>query len=165
MALAEYPATLPLPLQEGYGFKHTSPLMRTDMDSGRARQRQRFTSTPSMVTVSWLMTEPEAALFEGWYRYGLTDGADWGLLPIRTPQGIRQYRARFTDIYDGPSLTGGKYWRYSAELEVFERPTLTETETIEIIAGGDFFTAVERLEDVSRLYYTRYWEQGAADGQ
>jgi hypothetical protein len=27
---------LPLPLMDGYGFKHISPLLRTEMTSGRA---------------------------------------------------------------------------------------------------------------------------------
>lgn len=36
---------LPMPLMDGYGFKPISPLLRTEMTSGRAQQRRRYTST------------------------------------------------------------------------------------------------------------------------
>ncbi|STS92127.1 membrane protein [Klebsiella variicola] len=31
---------LPMPLMDGYGFKPISPLLRTEMTSGRAQQRK-----------------------------------------------------------------------------------------------------------------------------
>lgn len=42
---------LPMPLMDGYGFKPISPLLRTEMTSGRARQRRRYTSRPTQASV------------------------------------------------------------------------------------------------------------------
>lgn len=121
----EYPTELPLPLREGYGMQHVSPLQRTEMDSGRARQRRRFTSVPTIVSASWLMTNGQAALFENWFKYAAMDGAAWFKCPLQTPSGgIKHYDARFTDIYSGPELVGTSHWRFTAEIELRERETL-----------------------------------------
>ncbi|OHV13016.1 hypothetical protein [Kushneria phosphatilytica] len=156
--LEEYPDVLPLPLQSGYGFQPTSPLQRTEMSSGRARQRRMYSTVPTVASVTWLFTPEEGRIFEGWYRNLVTDGADWFVIRLKTPLGIQPYKARFTDIYDGPTLKGGNYWEFSAELELIERPTLNARETADALTGGSFTDAVTLLDDVAHQWYTRSWE-------
>lgn len=122
--MSDYPAGLPRPQQNGYALQHVSPLMRTQMASGRARQRRIFTSVPTMVSCSWLLTKPQAQAFEAWFRGGITDGAEWFDVEIESPIGLRPYTARFTGMYNGPVLTGGRYWEISAELELRDRAVL-----------------------------------------
>ncbi len=126
MAMASYPHEyLPLPLQDGYGFKPVSPLLRTQLTSGRARQRRQYTSTPTQASVTWMFTtDAQAQLFEAWYRDTISDGAAWFLMRLQTPLGVESYKCRFTDIYDGPVLVAPIYWRFSATLELWERPLL-----------------------------------------
>jgi hypothetical protein len=60
--------SLPMPLQDGYGFQPVSPLKRTQLTTGRAAARA-YTSTPTQASVSWFMeTDGQAQLFEAWYR-------------------------------------------------------------------------------------------------
>lgn len=122
-----YPSNyLPVPLQEGFGMKPVSPLLRTELSSGRARQRRLYTSTPTQAVVAWLLTDTEAQLFESWYRETISDGADWFNMPLRSPLDITDMCVcRFVDIYEGPTIDGGNYWRYSATLELWERPVLS----------------------------------------
>ncbi|AEG99109.1 MULTISPECIES: membrane protein [Klebsiella] len=116
---------LPMPLQEGYGFQPVSPLKRTQLTTGRARQRRAYTSTPTEATVSWFMeSDVQGLTFESWYRDALSDGAAWFMMKLQTPAGIKFYKCRFTDIYQGPVLVAPIYWRYSATLELWERPLL-----------------------------------------
>ncbi len=124
MADVYYPHDyLPLPLQDGYGFKPVSPMQRTDLISGRARQRRKYTSTPTNASVKWIFkTDPQAQVFEAWFRDALDDGVSWFMMKLQTPVGVKFYRCRFTDIYEGPALVGGKYWQYSASVELWERP-------------------------------------------
>ena len=113
---------LPLPLQDGYGFRAVSPLMRTEMTSGRARQRRKYTSTPTQASVRWIFkTDAQSQVFEAWFRDALADGASWFLMKLQTPVGVRFYKCRFTDIYEGPTLVSPKYWQFSATLELWER--------------------------------------------
>jgi hypothetical protein len=122
--MADYPAGLPRPLQNGYALQTVSPLLRTEMASGRARQRRLFTSVPTVASCSWFLSRVQAQAFEAWFRNGILDGAEWFDVEIETPLGIYEYNARFTGMYSGPRLVGGKYWEISGDLELRERPVL-----------------------------------------
>ena len=124
MTLAVWPTQLPLPEQSGYAIQHVSPLQRTTMVSGRARQRRVYTSVPSNVAVQWFLTEQQAQLFEAFFRYSITDGADWFLLPLKTPMFTGDYECRFAGIYEGPVLIAYDKWTVSATIEIKERQTL-----------------------------------------
>lgn len=115
---------LPVPLKdEGYGFKPTSPFLRTQMTSGRERQRRLYTSVPTKTDVKWLFkTDGQAQAFEAFFRDTLTDGAAWFYMKLKTPVGIRPYKCRFVDIYEGPTLVNLKHWQFDATLELWERP-------------------------------------------
>jgi len=121
----DYPGEyLPMPVQDGFALKPVSPILRTQLTSGRARQRRLYKSTPTQADVSWIFTEGQAQYFELWYKEAISDGSAWFNMPLRTPLGAGHYVCRFVDIYDGPVITGGKYWTFSATLELWERPVL-----------------------------------------
>lgn len=120
----DYPEGLPSPLRAGYGLEHVSPVLRTTLSTGRARQRRLYTSVPSLVTVSWLLSDVQAQVFEGWFRWALVDGQSWFNCRLRTPIGHRPYQCRFVGMYRGPALVGANNWRFEAELEIFERQTI-----------------------------------------
>ncbi|CAM3408143.1 hypothetical protein BS639_17910 [Rouxiella silvae] len=144
-----YPADyLPTPLQDGFGLTPISPLLRTQFTSGRARQRRLYKSTPTQAAVTWLFTEGESQLFEAWFSEGLTDGVSWFNMPLRTPLGLGDYVCRFTDIYDGPVLVGGKYWQFTATLELWERPVLPpgSTEFPDYIVNADIIDIAANRE-------------------
>ena len=124
MTLAVWPEQLPLPEQSGYAIQHVSPLQRTEMVSGRARQRRIYTSVPSNVSVQWFLTEQQAQVFELFFRFGITDGADWFMCILKTPLGLMPYECRFNGVYDGPVLTSFNKWTFSGTLEIRERQTL-----------------------------------------
>lgn len=126
MAAIDFPAGLPKPLRNGYGMNHVSPMMRSELQSGRARQRRRYTSVPTIVSVSWILTQPQAAVFESWFRYDIVDGSEWFNATLRTPVGFEPYECRFAEMYSGPDLIGKTLWRFTAELEIRERQTVAE---------------------------------------
>ncbi|CAI8735333.1 PMD domain-containing protein [Pseudomonas sp. IT-196MI5] len=122
--MIEYPKFLPLPQRKCYGFQSVSPIAHSDQQSGRARQRRRFTSVPTVATVTWLLNDTQAQLFEGWFEHILLSGSLWFQCPLKTPLGVDDHRAHFIDIYDGPNLVGVSHWRFSAKVELFKRPIL-----------------------------------------
>lgn len=124
--MASFPSSLPCALHNDYGLNTVSPLMRVDLQSGRARQRRRFTNVPTMVAVSWVMNNAQAALFEAWFRWTINDGASWFDMPLKTPMGYQDYDCRFTGMYDGPRLIGAGKWTFTATLEIRERQTFSE---------------------------------------
>ena len=137
-----YPEFLPEPQRDGYGFQPVSPMARSELQSGRARQRRRFTSVPTVASVTWLMDDGEAQLFEGWFEHILLSGSLWFQCPLKTPLGMDEHRARFVDIYEGPILVGESFWRFTAKLELFKRPIVNAEWIIEApdyIAMADIF--------------------------
>ena len=154
--MLSFPDDLPLPVGEGYGFKPVSPIVRTPMASGRAMQRRRFFSVPTILPVSWLFTAEEAKLFEGWCKWGI-GWADWFLCPIKSPLGLKPTRARFTDIYEGPEFIADDLWRYTATLELFELPILNEAELTDLLAGMDVRVMNAALRSLLERWYTKSW--------
>ena len=154
--MLSYPEGLPLPLREGYGFKPASPIVRTQLANGRAIQRRRFRNVPTLVSVSWLLNDEQAKLFEGWCKWGI-DYADWFLCPLKTPLGLMPTKAQFTDIYDGPKLVGVDHWRYTAVLSLFEMPIVTEAELVSLMAGIDIGVMNSRLRGELQRWYTESW--------
>lgn len=119
-----YPEGLPVGLHSGRSYQLQSPLLRSDLESGRARQRRRFTNVPMGAKINWLFNDSEGQLFEIWWRDQLVDGSLWFECPLDTPIGFQDYTCRFTGVYSGPSRVGPNLWAYSAELELRERAVL-----------------------------------------
>lgn len=123
--MIQFPAELPCGLRDGYGFKPVSPMMDTEMQTGRTRYRRKYSSTPTETTVNWLFNDMEAQLFESWFEEVLISGSQWFECPLKTPQGLKHYKAHFKDIYEGPTLEGISFWKFRAVLVLWERPILT----------------------------------------
>ena len=122
--MIQYPEGLPYPERTGYGFTPTSPIRRTISQSGRARIRRNKSSVPTVASVSWSMSNAQAQLFESWWEEVLISGTAWFECPMSSRMGDKLYRARFVDIYNGPLEHGHEHWRFTAMLELYERPIL-----------------------------------------
>lgn len=72
------------------------------------------------------MSQSQAQAFESWFRYELSDGAEWFNVQLRTPIGLQSYECRFADMYSGPQLVGVDRWVFQAMLEIRERQTLAD---------------------------------------
>lgn len=116
-----YPDGLPRGLHSGRKYQLVSPLMRSELASGRARQRRRFTSVPEAVSVGWLFNDLQGQAFEAFWRDQLVDGSLWFECPLDHPLGYDFYTCRFTGPYSGPARVGPGLWSYSGELELRER--------------------------------------------
>jgi hypothetical protein len=128
MANIDYPAGLPTPSRAGYSFQHVSPFARTEMATGRARQRRTFQSVPSLTELQFTMTQTQAQLFEAWFAYDINDGGDWFNIDLKTPlDESASYECRFTEMYSGPSLFGLDQWQFTAQVELRERAIFDES--------------------------------------
>lgn len=121
-----YPEGLPSPLWASNQNSVVSPNQRTNMDSGRARQRRKFSSVPVMRTATFIMTDVQARQFELWYKVDLKDGTEWFNIPLRHPIGFLPQVCRIVGVYNGPVAFGARMWQYSATLEIWERPLLND---------------------------------------
>jgi hypothetical protein len=122
MPIPVYPDGLPCPLRENYAFTPVNNIRRTPMDSGRARQRVEFRNVPTMVQLSWIMSSPQAAVFEAWAAQVV--GAGWFTMTLLSPLGFETQEVRFTETPVGGELVGKFSWRYRVVCELRKRPLL-----------------------------------------
>lgn len=81
--MATWPSTLPDPLMTGYELQATDPTIRTDMDAGSARVRRRNTATPDHVSLRFMLTEAQMAIFRAFWESDFMSGAAWVYMPIK----------------------------------------------------------------------------------
>ncbi|MEG0969116.1 MAG: transposase, partial [Pseudomonas sp.] len=129
----------------------------TQMTTGRTRYRIRHRYVPTEVKVNFNFSEVEAAQFEGWYVWAINNGFDWFEMPLQTPVGFKTYIAHFKGIYQGPDLTQISRWRYSAVMQLKERPVLTEDQYIGVSVGMPLDQFNTQLSGSLDKWYTRYF--------
>ena len=129
MTTITWPPTLPLPTVDGYNVEPGDTIIRTEMDAGLARQRRRFTDSPTRLSVRWIMRRDQYAIFEGWYRWHAKEGANFFTINLLGGLGLLDQEARFTKQFTSRLLAGGTLWEVRSELEIRERPVLNEGAT------------------------------------
>ena len=145
-----WPASFPSPTISSYSIAPEDSIAKTQMDSGTARQRQRFTSVPHMVNARWIMSDTIFGLFQSWYLHKAKQGAEWILINLQTGLGFLENTARFTSSYDAKTL-GNDLWEVNAKLEVRDLVVLT-VDAISIILDDNF--PVEDLTILSGAFHT-----------
>lgn len=122
--MTKYPVGLPAPLL-GYGFEPENSILRTQMQSGRARQRTLYTSMPDYTQMEWLFGgacgtsgAQQAQLFLSWARRLVRH--EWFEMPIRSPNGRNTVAVRFMATPSGPFPEGRGAWRFTARVELRE---------------------------------------------
>jgi len=120
----KWPEKLPLPTVEGYTIQPSDAIIRTEMESGLARQRRRFTHAPSRISVRWIMRREQFAIFEAWYYWFAQEGGAWFEVELLGGIGLVAQQARFTRQFQA-QLLGRVLWEIRSELEIRERPVLS----------------------------------------
>ena len=115
--MANFPATLPAPSIDGYSIAPDKSMIRTDMDTGPARQRQIFTSFPTMVSCGFKFTPAQMTEFRSFYMTDVNTGADWFRMSLDIGDGVTEYDVRFVEPWNATRLPGAN-WSVSVKLEV-----------------------------------------------
>ena len=79
-----WPASLPSATVSGFDLETTSACVRTDMESGTARMRRRFTATPDNITLCYVFKPEEMVTFRAFWRGEFNFGAAWVDIPLKT---------------------------------------------------------------------------------
>lgn len=115
--MADFPTGLPKPLFSGYSGSKTQAFIRTEMEAGSQRQRQRFSTTNQNRAVNWLFTASEMATFKTFFETTINQGSDFFNISLDLGNGLNTYAARFTQPYSDSFIQGG-YWTVDGQLEV-----------------------------------------------
>lgn len=148
-----YPAFLPKPQYDGYGIEQQDAVLRTEMESGPARQRLRFTQVPSKITVQWWFSDWHFALFESWFENDAKRGAEYFDIDLFSGLGNTNHEARFAGEGNAPYSAKpqpGGWWKVTANLEIRERDVLSaDVLELAISENGD----IEGLINVIDIFH------------
>lgn len=162
--IVSYPDHLPKPHFDTSGIKQTSNLLRTEMASGRKRQRPKFYSVPAEQTLIWRLSADDASKFLGWVQYVLFQGARWFKINQRTELGVVSVDIRMTQHpLENATKSGGKFV-YTVKCEVKEYPVQSQEKTLlEVwspVTLDEISTGVSSIGTSMNSYYTESWNNG-----
>lgn len=119
--MATWPATLPVPLLEGYSAADAPVFIRTPMSSGP--QRVALTSIDYMTTgqAALILDETQCDTLRSFIADDLAHGVNWiDDLPLDTGQGLSDHHARISPI-SWSVINPGKTWKASFSFETDQR--------------------------------------------
>jgi hypothetical protein len=130
-----WPTSLPqCPLEINYVEQPHYNVVRTEMESGRARHRRRYPQVFAKLAMTWCMTGPQLAEFKRWLREDV--GASFFEIDLLLDEAIETVTARFTpqDKITIEPLTPD-LWRVDVVLEIKDIPDF-DSALLTNIAGG-----------------------------
>lgn len=129
--MIKYPTGLKYPLLSSTSFKQQSNILRTEMGSGRARQRQLYQSVPTMMAATWRLSRNQANIFEGFIE---AVGTTWFLMKVLTPRGLVDHQVRFTKspLENFKPLGSGR-WEYQTSIEIRKYTVATEEQGVNLL--------------------------------
>lgn len=97
-----WPQQIPYMAKRGtWSLVSNGPVLRTDMDYGRARSRRRFTKQLAQITFTIQMTDEEHLYFEGFFHTEIQSGSSWFYMPVYLGKGGYETRmVRFLGPYE-----------------------------------------------------------------
>ena len=148
MALIDYPSSLPLPLIRGYSYSDSSHFIRTEMETGLARQRKRFTSTPTFFNIQFIYEQGAMSHFESWYANELNYGIE--LFNLQLAIGAGPAIASEVRITSPPSInSNNQHYNVTISIETVTKlidPLLTDDQIEYINAQGSYAEAKASLD-------------------
>ncbi|HGS4526692.1 TPA: hypothetical protein ACMDNX_002011 [Vibrio cholerae] len=157
MSVLMYPSHLPYPHFSQSGIKQIPNRIRSEMSTGRTRQRRRFLTVPAEQTLEWKLPSDKAAAFLGWVDYALDGATKWFRLNQRTELGVVPLDIRMMQHPLESSKQKGGRFIYTVKCEIRQYPIQSPELTVaQILAPGtlsDFVTGA----DMGR-YYTESWK-------
>jgi len=150
------PDSLPLPTQD-YSLTVNNSAIRTQMESGRFRQRRRFTSSQNEISVKWEFTDEEYQLFESFVFYALNGGTSWFETKLVSGGGIVTHTARIQDGSIKASYREHFGWAVSATLDIETVNRMDALTIFDLTYETSADDYVDALTNILESYYTENW--------
>lgn len=152
-----FPSSLPQ-AKPGFGVGFESTLTRTQMESGRSRQRKRFSTDVNGFSVEWSFTNYEFEIFKAFLKHKLNSATDWFYINLYTGGELRTVKARVLDGTYSATETGVLYWDVSAQLETYDDISINER-LLDFILNSEIdvnsiFNILEAIKSKNDRYFT-----------
>ena len=120
-------------VKDSYSWTPQTAFIRTEMEVGPARQRQRASTMPTTFSCKMMLTRHQVAVLEAWYRHKIDNGAAWFAMPVLTETGMTETNVRFSEPYQ-VAMQGHDLYEITCNLEIDEMPMMSEEE-LDLVLG------------------------------
>jgi len=148
MAIQTWPETIfPLP-SVSFNVDADFSNIRSNMDSGRVRQRRRFSQETELASATFELTRVQYAAWKGFWVHRVNRGNDWFSmrLPIADGANLTNTEIRFASDYKAQHRHGGN-WDVSVTIEFKETSQINEDLLELLILDGQNSTAFQIAVD------------------
>ena len=150
---------LPLP---SYSFDVDAEFsnIRSKMDSGRVRQRPRFTNELELASVRFELTRVQYAVFKGVWKKKLNNGNDWFTmrLPVANNETLTLSEIRFVSDFKATHRPF-QNWDISATIEFKDSAEISESLLdLFLLYGEDLSQFAADIEGVDEIF-PKDWRQ------
>lgn len=129
-----WPTNFPAPSAD-FSTDTEASSVRTRMESGRYRQRRRYTQDLVLVDIAWDLTDTEYGIFQAFVQHTLEQGTQWFDISIPVSgQGMQTHTVRFLEGKYKASYVPVSHWKVSARVEV-QQPHRFDTSTLDIFVS------------------------------
>ena len=121
MPLEAYPdSVIPIPLVD-FNAEVNPMVIRTQMESGRPRQRIIDVNEIETVNVTFSFDATEYPIFRAWHNTTITRGADFFTMDMRIEGTVKNYEVRFVEGRYSTDRAGAGNWNVHAAIEIIDR--------------------------------------------
>ena len=153
MAIYQWPeSTLPAP-SNVFAGQIDSATIRSTLDSGETRQRNRFSAETSIYQVTWQFTDSERAIFKAVVKHKLNSGADWFMISLPVNFGLETVKARIINGSYSEQHNLVLNWDVSVTLECVEVPAWSEFVVDTLVYFGEVGATLEEYEAATSALY------------
>ena len=144
---------MPLP-DVSFDTEPTYNNVRTQMDSGRARQRPRTTQALTLSSASFSLNRLQYAYFVAIWKHKLNNGNDWFTIRIPQPDdtSLTETQVRFAENYRA-SHVNFENWNITTTLEIFDESCISEDALdLATLAGDELEEVQESIEQLDDIF-------------
>lgn len=120
-----FPSSLPQ-VKPGFGVSFEGNQTRTQMESGRSRQRKRFSTDINTFSAEWNLSNFEYEVFKAFLKHKLNSATDWFYIDLFTGGELKTVKARVANGAYSATEIPVLYWDVSATLETFDDLSISE---------------------------------------
>lgn len=120
-------------VKDSYSWAPQTAFVRTEMEVGPARQRQRASAMPTTFGCKMILTRYQVAILEAWYKYKISNGAAWFTMPVLTETGMVDTSVRFSEPYQ-VAMQGYDLYEITCNMEINDMPMMSE-DKLNLILG------------------------------
>ena len=125
---SRWPLALPMPLLKGHGYTPGDDVLVSSTSNGVPNQRRRFSFVQDDLVIKLIVNSEQSQVFNDWFENDIASGADWFVMPIKTPAGVIDHYVHFKPPLKAIKPLSQSLWMREFSLAIKNRAVISNEE-------------------------------------